>query len=82
VAWPHAHACILLEQLDAWGVDVNLYAVTDLPDFLSAVLMLPRSITAEFTMPEWHYFGRGIGNDGRFHREHAKAAVRPGMDVP
>ena len=82
VASTHEHAEMLLSQLDDWGVDVNLSAVTDLPHFIAAVLTLPRSVTADFAMPEWHYFGRGAGNEGGFHRHRRDAAVEPGTDTP
>lgn len=34
---------------------------THLEAFLKAVLLLPRSVTADFNFPKWHYFGRGPG---------------------
>ena len=68
VAWTEAEGRDLFEQLDRWGYEVNLYAVPDLEQFLRAALMLPRSITADFNFPEWNYFGRGSGQQGRYHR--------------
>ena len=68
VAWAQGQGRDLLEQLDGWAYEVNLYAVPDLEQFLRAVLMLPRSITADFNFPQWHYFGRGAGHGGRYHR--------------
>jgi hypothetical protein len=70
LAWDTTHSAALLDRLDQWGHDVNLYAVGGLDDFLHAVLLLPRSVTADFNFPEWHYFGRGAGRGGRYHRYH------------
>jgi hypothetical protein len=68
VAWAEGRGRELFEQFAGWGYEVNLYAVRDLEQFLRAVLMLPHSITADFNFPEWHYFDRGAGQDGRYHR--------------
>ena len=80
VAWTNPHRDLLLDRLDGWGVEINLYAVTDLRQFLAAVMRLPHSLTADLTIPEWHYFGRGSGNDGDFHRDPGAAATSPGVD--
>jgi hypothetical protein len=82
VAWTHPQRDLLLSHLADRGLEVNLYAVTDLAEFLAAVLRLPHSITADLTLPEWHYYGRGSGNDGSFHRDHQAAATSPGVDIP
>ncbi|HEX6424001.1 MAG TPA: hypothetical protein VFZ79_11015 [Acidimicrobiales bacterium] len=82
VAWTNPHRDVLLDRLDGWGVEVNLYAVTDLQQFLAAVMRLPHSLTADLTIPEWHYFGRGSGNDGDLHRDPRAAATSPGVDEP
>ena len=34
---------------------------------MRAVLLEPRSITADFNFPEWHYYGRGSGQKGQYH---------------
>jgi phosphoglycolate phosphatase-like HAD superfamily hydrolase len=68
VGWAQGRGRELFERLDGWGYEVNLYAVPDLEQFLQAVLMVPRSITADFNFPEWHYFGRGAGHGGHYHR--------------
>jgi phosphoglycolate phosphatase-like HAD superfamily hydrolase len=68
VSWANPHLRALLDRLDEWGHAANVYAVPDLEQFLRAALLLPRSITADFNFPEWHYFGRGSGQDGRYHR--------------
>lgn len=74
IAWGTADTAALLDRFDEWGHDVNLYAVETLDDFLRAVVLLPRSVTADFNFPEWHYFGRGAGQGGRYHRYRLEAA--------
>ncbi len=74
LAWDTSPIAVLLDQLDQWGHEVNLYAVENLDEFLRAVMLLPRSVTADFNFPEWHYFGRGAGRDGRYHRYHVDPA--------
>jgi phosphoglycolate phosphatase-like HAD superfamily hydrolase len=82
VSWANPHAHTLLDRLDEWGHDTNLYAVPDLEQFLRAVLLLPRSITADFNFPEWHYFGRGAGQHGLYHRYRLDGPVAtPATDV-
>jgi len=61
IAWATPHTRRLFDQLQRWGHDVNIYAVPDLAAFLQAALLLPRSLTADFNFPQWHYFGRGSG---------------------
>jgi hypothetical protein len=80
LAWGIGPTALLLDHLDRWGHDVNLYAVEDLDEFLRAVMLLPRSVTADFNFPEWHYFGRGAGRGGRYHRYHLDPAP-PAADV-
>jgi hypothetical protein len=74
VSWANPHLRVLLDRLDEWGHATNIYAVPDLEQFLRAALLLPRSITADFNFPEWHYFGRGSGQHGLYHRYHLEAA--------
>ena len=74
LAWGTGPTSLLLDHLDRWGHEVNLYAVEGLDEFLRAVMLLPRSVTADFNLPEWHYFGRGAGRGGRYHRYHLDPA--------
>jgi len=74
LAWGTAPTALLLDQLDRWSHEVNLYAVDNLDEFLQAVMLLPRSVTSDFNFPEWHYFGRGAGRGGRYHRYHLEQA--------
>ena len=39
------------DKLALWGYDINLYKVPDLEAFLHAVLMMPRSVTADYDSP-------------------------------
>jgi hypothetical protein len=74
LAWRTRPLAALLDRLDRWGHEVNIYAVENLDQFLRAVMFLPRSVTADFNFPEWHYFGRGAGGGGRYHRYHLDPA--------
>lgn len=58
----------IFDQMDHWGFEVNIYNLPDLEAFLQAVLLVPRSITSDFNFPKWHYFGRGSGENGGYHR--------------
>jgi hypothetical protein len=78
--WHGPHAREVFDRLDRWGYDVNLYAVPDLESFLGAALLLPRSLTADFNFPAWHYFGRGSG-EGREHHRYRLDGPRPRTDV-
>ena len=53
-----------LHRLSEWGHDVNIQDVPDLKAFLQAVLLLPRSITSDFSFPNWQYFGLGWEGNG------------------
>ncbi len=55
----------VFDRLDQWGYDINIYKVQDLEAFLHAVLLLPRSVTADYNFPKWHYYGHGSGQDGQ-----------------
>jgi len=68
VAWGRESTHSLVRQLEEWGYEVNLYAVPDHEAFLQAVLLMPRSLTADFNFPQWNYYGRGSGEKRRYHR--------------
>jgi hypothetical protein len=74
LAWGTRPIALLLDHLDRWGHEANLYAIENLDEFLQAVMLRPRSVTADFNFPEWHYFGRGAGRGGRYHRYHLDPA--------
>ncbi len=42
----------VLDQLDAWGFDANITDTPDMASFLHAVLLLPCSITTDFSFPD------------------------------
>jgi hypothetical protein len=68
VAWGRESTRSLVRQLEEWGYEVNLYAVPNHESFLQAMLLMPRSLTADFNFPEWNYYGRGSGERRRYHR--------------
>ncbi|NLE50199.1 MAG: HAD family hydrolase [Chloroflexi bacterium] len=65
--WRGRQRAAFFDQMERWGVDVNLYGVSDLRSFLQAVLLRPRSVTADFNFPEWHLYGRGSGEGGVYY---------------
>ena len=69
VAWGEDTTLSLVQALQDWGYEINLYAVPDHESFLQAVLLLPRSLTADFNFPDWNYYGRGSGERRRYHRD-------------
>ncbi len=62
--WSTINKRQVLDQLNDWGFEINIYNVPDLESFLRAVLLLPTSVTSDFNFPQWHYFGRGSGENG------------------
>ena len=64
INWQSQDMRTFFEQMDKWGLEVNIYKVPDLESFLQAVLLMPRSVTSDFNFPKWHYYGRGSGEDG------------------
>lgn len=61
------HCPAFYDLTKRWGFEVNLYGVIDLETFLQAVMLLPRSATADFNFPQWGYYGRGSGEGGRYY---------------
>ena len=80
IKWSAPEIERVLAQLSDWGFESNVYDVPDLDAFLRTVLLKPRSITADFNFPEWHYFGRGAGQNGEFYNYSAEelASEKPG----
>ena len=78
VAWGRESTRSLVRQLEEWGYEVNLYAVPDHESFLQAVLLMPRSLTADFNFPQWNYYGRGSGEKRRYHRYPKRQATAAG----
>jgi hypothetical protein len=69
VAWDEDYySRRLVDRLQGWGYEVNLYAVPDLGSLRRAVLVRPASLTADFNFPEWGLYGRGSGAGRRYHR--------------
>ena len=67
VKWDKPQVGRLVEQLNSWGFETNVYNVPDLKAFLKTALLQPRSITSDFNFPQWNYFGRGSGQEGKYH---------------
>ncbi len=63
VNWDLPKLTELLDHMDQWRLEINIYGIPDLASFLQAVLLQPRSITSDFNFPQWHYYGRGSGED-------------------
>jgi hypothetical protein len=66
VPWRHPQTRALLARMRAWGYPFNLYGIVDTPSFISALAEQPAAITADFNFPEWGYYGRGSGHEGRY----------------
>lgn len=67
ISWTTSDMPEFFDQMDVWGLDVNIYNVPNLEAFLQAVLLMPRSVTSDFNFPEWHYYGRGSGQEGKHY---------------
>ncbi len=65
VGWLTGGKQQVLDQMDRWNLDVNIYDIPDLEAFLQAVLLVPRSITSDFNFPKWNYYGQGSGETRR-----------------
>lgn len=68
LAWTTPHIRTLLDELETRGWEVNVFGVEDLESFLDASLLLPRAVIADFNFPDWHYYGRGSGQERAYHR--------------
>ena len=55
VKWDNLAKRQVLDSLEKWGYEVNIYNVPDLESFLKAALLLPTSLTADFDSPSWPY---------------------------
>lgn len=71
--WRSRQRAAFFDRMEAWGFAVNLYGVEDLRSFLQAALLLPRSVTADFNFPEWHFYGRGSGEHGVYYEYELRA---------
>ena len=67
VKWDKPQVSTLVDRLNSWGFETNVYNVPDLKAFLKTALLQPRSITSDFNFPQWRYFGRGSGQEGKYH---------------
>lgn len=55
-----------LKELRDAGFGVHFFYVNTPDDILKAAVLRPNSITSDFHIPEWGYFGRGSGENGFF----------------
>ena len=76
IEWNEAVLAEVVNRLEEWGLETNIYKVRDLECFLHAVLLQPTSITADFNFPKWHYYGRGSGEGGQYY-EYSVEATSP-----
>jgi len=67
ISWNTINLRQVLDKLDKWGFEANIYNVPDLESFLRAVLLQPKSITSDFNFPKWQYYGRGSGQNQKRH---------------
>ena len=67
IEWGSPELFQVLDQLNDWGFETNVYNVPDLDSFLQVVLFKPCSITADFNFPKWHYYGHGSGQADEYH---------------
>jgi phosphoglycolate phosphatase-like HAD superfamily hydrolase len=58
--WSGAGVVPILEMLESWGYETNIYGIPDLESFLRAALLLPTSLTSDFNFPAWY---RGAAED-------------------
>lgn len=72
VGWLTGGKQRVLDQMDEWNCDVNIYDIPDLEAFLQAVLLVPRSITSDFNFPKWNYHGQGSGETRRMKARRLK----------
>ena len=63
VAWAYDTTLSLVQALQDWGYHIDLYAVPDHGSFLH-VLLLPRSLTADFNSRSGTLVGGARVNDG------------------
>lgn len=67
VGWRYPDVPGMVAQLKERGHEANIYGVADRQEFLQAIDLRPKSVTADFNFPEWYYYGRGSGHGGRFY---------------
>ncbi len=51
VRWQTLNKRQIIRQMEGWGLEVNIFEIPNLEQFLKATLLLPRSITADFIHP-------------------------------
>lgn len=64
VGWAYCRLPGMIDWLKQAGYEFNIYGVKTLEEFLQAVDLHPRAVTADFNFPQWGYYGRGSGHRG------------------
>jgi hypothetical protein len=59
--------------MEQWGYKIDIYDVSNLEQFLQAILLMPSSITSTFNFPKWSYYGATL-NDLVSQRQLTSAA--------
>lgn len=67
IGWRYPDRDGLIDELMRQGLEVNIYGVDNLDQFLEALNRRPASVTADFNFPEWGLHGHGSGHRGHFH---------------
>lgn len=65
VKWKTRNSRKIINCLQDWGYDVNIYNIPDLEAFLQAVLMMPKSVTSCFNFPKWFMYGNQDDTDSQ-----------------
>lgn len=65
ISWKNVHCKEILNTLEKWGFETNIYNVPNLTSFLRAVLLLPTSVSSDFNFPKWQYYEKGSVTDRR-----------------
>ncbi len=63
INWESLEHRPVLETLESWGYEVNIYNVPDMESFLKAALLLPRSLTADFSFSRGAEVVQGADDD-------------------
>ncbi|MBN2515362.1 MAG: hypothetical protein JXC33_04945 [Deltaproteobacteria bacterium] len=68
VSWKTPDLHLVLDKIDTWGFEINIYNIPDLESFLKAVLLLPTSVTTDFTFLRWTHQKNHHVYNGDNHR--------------
>lgn len=71
INWQSQNLRSFFDQMNEWGYNVNISNVPDPVSFFQTVVLMPQSITSDFNLPEWHYYGKSSG-ENRFHYKYTE----------